>query len=95
MLVTALRRPIICARDAHRRIQAPRHPLLPAIPLAIPTCCMTIVTSRYRRKRPAVPRIVQLTPRGRAWKPPPPDPEAEARAAAFFERMGTKRREGT
>jgi hypothetical protein len=41
-----------------------------------------------------VPRIVQHTPRGRAWKVPEPDPEAEARAAAFFERMGIKRREG-
>ncbi len=36
---------------------------------------------------------------GRAWRLAallealPPDPEAEARAAAFFERMGIKRRE--
>jgi hypothetical protein len=61
---------------------------------------MTIVTYRPR-KRPAksaqaveikVPRIVQHTPRGRAWKVLPPDPEAEARAAAFFERMGIKKR---
>jgi hypothetical protein len=63
---------------------------------------MTIVTTRPRKRtaKPAqaaeikVPRIVQHTPRGRAWKPLPPDPEAEARAAAFFERMGIKRREG-
>ena len=63
---------------------------------------MTIVTTRPR-KRPAkpaqaaeikVPRIVQHTPRGRAWKLPEPDPEAKARAVAFFERMGIKRREG-
>lgn len=58
---------------------------------------MTIVTSRHSRKRarPAqateikVPRIVQHTPRGRAWRLPAlePDPEADARIAAFFERM--------
>jgi hypothetical protein len=63
---------------------------------------MTIVTTRPR-KRPAkaaqaaetkVPRIVQHTPRGHAWKLPPPDPEAEARIAVFFERMGIKRRDG-
>jgi hypothetical protein len=59
---------------------------------------MTIVTSRHRRKRPAkpaqaatiaVPRIVQHTPRGRAWKVPAlePDPEADARIAAFLARM--------
>jgi hypothetical protein len=59
---------------------------------------MTIVTSRPR-KRPAkraqaaeikVPRIVQHTPRGRAWKvqaPIEPDPEADARVAAFLARM--------
>ena len=41
-----------------------------------------------------VPRIVQHTPRDRAWKVAEPNPEAEARAAAFFERMGIKRREG-
>jgi hypothetical protein len=56
---------------------------------------MTIVTYRPR-KRPAKPAqapwIVQHTPRGRAWKVLPPDPEAEARAAAFFERMGIKKR---
>ena len=64
---------------------------------------MTIVTTRPR-KRPAkpaqaatikVPRIVQHTPKGRAWKLPPDDPEAKARAVAFLERMGIKRREGT
>jgi hypothetical protein len=68
---------------------------------------MTIVTTRPR-KRPAkpaqaatikVPRIVQHTPRGRAWRLAallealPPDPGAEARAAAFLERMGIKRPE--
>jgi hypothetical protein len=60
---------------------------------------MNILTTRPR-KRPAkpaqaatikVPRIVQHTPKGRAWKLLPPDPEAQARAAAFFERMGIKR----
>ena len=65
---------------------------------------MTIVTYRHRPKRPAkpaqaaeikVPRIVQHTPKGRAWKLPPDDPEAKARAVAFLERMGIKRREGT
>ena len=38
----------------------------------------------------AVPRIVQHTPRGRAWKvqaPIEPDPEADARVAAFLARM--------
>jgi hypothetical protein len=48
-------------------------------------CRMTIVTTyRHRPKRPAkpaqikVPRIVQHTPRGRAWKlPVPDDPEAK------------------
>ena len=61
---------------------------------------MTIVTT-CTRKRPAKPAqaaeikcLESHTPRGRAWKVPPPDPEAEARAAAFFERMGIKRREG-
>jgi hypothetical protein len=62
---------------------------------------MTIVTNRPP-KRPAkpaqaatikVPRIVQHTPKGRAWKRPPDDPEAKARAVAFLERMGIKRRE--
>jgi hypothetical protein len=58
---------------------------------------MTIVTTR-RPKRPAkpaqaakiaVPRIVQHTPRGKAWKLPAlePDPEADARIAAFLARM--------
>jgi hypothetical protein len=42
-----------------------------------------------------VPRIVQHTPKGRAWKLPPDDPEAKARAVAFLERRGIKRREGT
>jgi hypothetical protein len=57
-------------------------------------CRMTIVTYRHRPKRPAkpaqikVPRIVQHTPRGRAWKlPVPDDPEAKARAVAFLERV--------
>jgi hypothetical protein len=62
---------------------------------------MTIVTNRPR-KRPAkpaqaatikVPRIVQHTPKGRAWKLPEPDPEADARVTAFFARMGIKRPE--
>jgi hypothetical protein len=35
-----------------------------------------------------VPRIVQHTPKGRAWKLLPADPEGEARAAVFFARMG-------
>jgi hypothetical protein len=58
---------------------------------------MTIVTSRHRKRPPTpaqaveikVPRIVQHTPRGRAWKLKPlaPDPKAEARVAAFFARM--------
>jgi hypothetical protein len=34
-----------------------------------------------------VPRIVQHTPRGEAWKLPPDDPEAKARAVAFLARM--------
>jgi hypothetical protein len=64
---------------------------------------MTIVATRPRKRRtkPAeattikVPRIVQHIPKGRAWRlPPPDDPEAKARAAAFFERMGIKQREG-
>ena len=59
---------------------------------------MTIVTSSSR-KRPAkaaqaakiqVARIVQHTPRGRAWKLSP-DPEAKARAVEFFAKMGVKR----
>jgi hypothetical protein len=60
---------------------------------------LVIVTARPPRKRPAkpaqaaeikVPRIVQTTPRGRAWRVPadlPPDPEADAQVAAFFARM--------
>jgi hypothetical protein len=64
---------------------------------------MTIVTSRHRRKRPQkpaqaadiqMPRIVQQTPHGKAWKVPEPDAEADASVAAFFERMGVTRREG-
>jgi hypothetical protein len=58
---------------------------------------MTIVTYRPR-KRPAkpaqaalikVPRIVQHTPKGRAWRLPEqePDPEGEARAKAFLAKM--------
>jgi hypothetical protein len=53
-----------------------------------------IVTNRRpKRQKPAqaatirVPRIVQHTPKGRAWKLPEPDPEADARVTAFFERM--------
>lgn len=62
-----------------------------------------IVTSRHRRKWPAkpaqaasiaVPRIVQHTPKGRAWKPLPPDAEADAQIAAFLARMGITKREG-
>jgi hypothetical protein len=57
---------------------------------------MTIVTTRPRKRpsKPAqaamikVPRIVQHTPKGRAWKLLPADPEGEARAAVFFARMG-------
>ena len=64
-----------------------------------PRWSMTIVTTRPPKRRPKpaqaatikVPRIVQHTPKGRAWKLPPDDPEAKARAAAFFERMGIKR----
>src|SRR5271168_2883754 len=56
---------------------------------------MTIVTTRPRKRptKPAqaalikVPRIVQHTPRGRAWKLPEPDPEAEVRAVASFVRQ--------
>lgn len=58
---------------------------------------MPIVTNRGpRRQRPkpapgaiAGPRVVQLTPRGRAWraKPLPEDPEADQRGAAFMQRM--------
>jgi hypothetical protein len=61
-----------------------------------------IVTSRHiRRKRAAklahaatmqVPRIVQHTPKGRAWKVLPPDAEADARVAGFFARMGIAKR---
>jgi hypothetical protein len=65
----------------------------PAPPAAY-TPPMTIVTSPHRRKRPqrpaqaatiAVPRIVQQTPRGRAWKPLANDPKADASVAAFFQ----------
>jgi hypothetical protein len=63
---------------------------------------MTIVTARPRKRPPKpaqaamikVPRIVQHTPRGRAWKLPPDDPEAKARAVAFLSRM-IRPREGT
>jgi hypothetical protein len=60
---------------------------------------MTIVTYRHRRKRPGkpaqaaeikVPQIVQVTPKGRAWRLPAPlapDPEADARIAELFDRM--------
>jgi hypothetical protein len=63
---------------------------------------MTIVTFRPR-KRPAKPaqgatirvlRVVQHTPKGRAWKLPEPlEPEARARAVEFFAKMGIKPRE--
>lgn len=57
---------------------------------------MTIVTYRHRPKRPAKPaqaatikveRIVQHTPRGRAWTLREPDPEGYARAVEFLSRM--------
>jgi len=48
---------------------------------------MTIVTARHRPKRPVkpvveikVPRIVEHTPKGRAWRIPiEPDPAADER----------------
>jgi hypothetical protein len=55
-----------------------------------------IVTYRHRRKRPSkpaqaaeikVPRIVQHTPKVRAWKVLAPDAEADAKVKAFFDRM--------
>jgi hypothetical protein len=56
-----------------------------------------IVHYRHRPKRSAkpalaaeikVPRIVQHTPKGSAWRlPPPDDPEAKARAVAFLTRV--------
>jgi hypothetical protein len=57
-----------------------------------------IVTNRPpRRKRSkaaeiTASRIVQHTPKGRAWrvKELEPDPEADARVEAFFQRMGLK-----
>ena len=59
---------------------------------------MTIVTYRHRPKRAAkpaqaaeikVPRIVQHTPKGKAWRlrPIEPDPEADARVADLIARM--------
>jgi hypothetical protein len=59
---------------------------------------MIVTAKPVRRKRPksspeiVVPRIVQHTPRGRAWRVRDLelDPEADARVAAFFERMGLK-----
>jgi hypothetical protein len=57
---------------------------------------MTIVHAKPPRPRkPAqaveikVPRIVQHTPKGRAWRLPPnePHPEADARIADLFARM--------
>ena len=55
---------------------------------------MTIVTYRHRPAKPSqaatikVPRIVQHTPKGRAWKLPElDDPEAQARAVASLERV--------
>jgi hypothetical protein len=39
-----------------------------------------------------MPRIVQHTPKGRAWRLPEPlEPEAMTRAAEFFAKMGIKR----
>lgn len=62
-----------------------------------------IVTNRpVRRKRPksappaeiTTPRVVQHIPlRRREPKPLEPDPAADARVAAFFKRMGIKRRD--
>ena len=60
-----------------------------------PRGSMTIVTTRPPKRRPKpaqattikVPRIVQHTPKGRAWKLPPDDPEAKARAVAFLQRV--------
>ena len=59
---------------------------------------MTIVTTHPRKRpKPAqaaeikVPRIVQHTPRGRAWKLP--EPEVQVRIAALFERMAIKWRD--
>ena len=55
-----------------------------------------IVTYRHRCKRPSkpaqaaeikVPRIVQHTPKVRAWKVLAPDAEADAKVKAFFDRM--------
>jgi hypothetical protein len=75
--------------------RAERRELLPAIRSAHnPT--MTLVTTHRRPKRPAkpaveikVPRIVQHTPKGKAWrlKPIGPDPEADARVADLMARM--------
>ena len=57
---------------------------------------MTIVVTRPRKRRPKPAqaamikgdKIVQHTPRGRAWTlPVPDDPEAEARAKAFLQRV--------
>ena len=57
---------------------------------------MSIVHYQRQGRRPPkpaqaakikVPRIVQHTPKGRAWKPLADDPEAEARVAEFFRRM--------
>lgn len=57
-----------------------------------------IVTARPPRRRPpkpaqpaeiTAPRIVQQTPKGRAWRlrELEPDAKADARVAAFFDRM--------
>ncbi len=64
---------------------------------------MTIVTTRPRKRavRPAqaatikVPRIVQHTPKGRAWRLPPDDPEAKARAVAFLSGWGSGQGKGS
>jgi hypothetical protein len=67
------------------------------VALRCKTCCGSIVTTRPRKRpKPAqaatikVPRVVQHTPRGRAWKLEPLDPEAKARAVEFFAKMGIK-----
>jgi hypothetical protein len=76
---------------AHQR-RSPRVAYERPGPYIRPT--MTIVTTRPRKRpKPAqaalikVSRIVQHTPRGRAWKLPPDDPEAKARAVASLARM--------
>ena len=82
----------------HCAVTGPVRSGLPSPTRAIHISTMTIVTYRHRRKRPAkseqaattdMPRIVQHTPKGRAWRLPAPKPdlEADVRVKAFFERM--------